>query len=381
MERVVTINLNGNPYQLEEPAYDALRAYMDRARAALGSNPDQAEIVRDLEQAIADKCSGYLSPSKSVVSATEMARILDEMGPVEGGAANNEQTAGAGAAPNDGSFRPDRRLYRIYERGAWTGVSAGLSAYTGIDVAWIRALWIITALFSGGFTAIIYIVLVFAMPVAASSEDIAAAHGAPFNAQEVIDRAKREYSRFTDENAPRWRAEMRRQRRAWDNQMHRWNASWASWDHGAGPAAAPAQPVGYATRVFAGVLAFIFSIVTAALLIAFLVALFTLLGTGALFGWTPPDNVPGWLVIVILCIAYAAISAPFSALRRTSYATVSGHRQNGSGDYGGIASVIIFAVFAWFAWMYVPEAREMMEQAYVVIRDFANYWNQQWNWN
>jgi hypothetical protein len=136
MERVVTINLNGNPYQLEEPAYDALRAYMDRARTALSANPDQAEIVRDLEQAIADKCSGYLSPSKSVVSATEMARILDEMGPVEGGAANSEQTAGAGAAPNDGSFRPDRRLYRIYERGAWTGVSAGLSAYTGIDVAW-----------------------------------------------------------------------------------------------------------------------------------------------------------------------------------------------------------------------------------------------------
>ena len=31
--------------------------------------------------------------------------------------------------------------------------------------------------------------------------------------------------------------------------------------------------------------------------------------------------------IVILAIAYAAISAPFSALRRTSYATVSGQRR------------------------------------------------------
>ena len=76
MERVVTINLNGNPYQLEEPAYDALRSYLGRAQAALIANPDQAEIIRDLEQAIADKCSGYLSASKSVVSASEMARIL-----------------------------------------------------------------------------------------------------------------------------------------------------------------------------------------------------------------------------------------------------------------------------------------------------------------
>ncbi len=82
MERVVTINLNGNPYQLEEPAYDALRAYIGRAEAALADSPDKAEIIRDLEQAIADKCGGYLSSSKSVVNAQEMARILEEMGPV-----------------------------------------------------------------------------------------------------------------------------------------------------------------------------------------------------------------------------------------------------------------------------------------------------------
>jgi hypothetical protein len=85
MERVVTINLNGNPYQLEEPAYDALRAYLSAAQAALADNPDKAEIIRDLEQAIADKCGGYLSHSKTVVSASEMTRILAEMGPVEAG--------------------------------------------------------------------------------------------------------------------------------------------------------------------------------------------------------------------------------------------------------------------------------------------------------
>lgn len=33
MHRVVTINLNGQAYQLDENAYDALRAYLDRAEA------------------------------------------------------------------------------------------------------------------------------------------------------------------------------------------------------------------------------------------------------------------------------------------------------------------------------------------------------------
>src|SRR5215813_15377926 len=78
MERVVTINLNGNPYQLEEPAYDAVRAYLERAEAALGDNPDKAEVLRDLEQAIADKCASYLSFLLSVTAATEMGKILEE---------------------------------------------------------------------------------------------------------------------------------------------------------------------------------------------------------------------------------------------------------------------------------------------------------------
>lgn len=375
MERVVTINLNGNPYQLEEPAYDALRAYLSRAQAALADNPDKAEIVRDLEQAIADKCGTFLSPSKSVVNAAEMTRILAEMGPVEG----EGEARAEGAAPRSEDYsRPNRRLYRIYDRGAWTGVSAGMAAYAGIDVAWVRVAWILSAFFTGGFTILIYLVMIFAVPVASTSEELAAAHGAPFNAQEVVDRAKREYSRFTDDNAPRWRAEMRRQQRAWREQMRAWDHSWRGWDHGAGPVQPPAQPVGYATRVFAGLFAFIFSIITAALLIVFLVALFSLLGTGQVMGWSPPVDIPTWLVIVMLCLSYAAISAPFSALRKTSYATVSGHQYRGGGAADGLVTLLIVAIVAAISWLYVPEAREMMEQGYVVIRDFANYWNDHW---
>jgi hypothetical protein len=169
---------------------------------------------------------------------------------------------------------------------------------------------------------------------------------------------------------------MRAQRRAWNEQMRTWNQSWR-WDHGAGPAAAPAKPVGYVTRVFAGLFAFIFSIITAALLIAFLVAFFSLIGTGEVLGWTPPDDIPGWLVIVILCITYAAISSPFSALRRTSYATLSGHNAAG-GAMDGLATLAIVVVAGLVAWAYVPEARELMEQAYFVIRDFAEHFHATW---
>src|SRR6266849_3437434 len=86
MQRVVSINLNGNAYQLDENAYNALFAYLDTAEAQLKDNPDRAEIIADLEQAIAEKCSTYLGPHKTVVTAAEVDRIIAQMGPVDGGA-------------------------------------------------------------------------------------------------------------------------------------------------------------------------------------------------------------------------------------------------------------------------------------------------------
>ncbi|MGD9965578.1 MAG: PspC domain-containing protein [Hyphomonadaceae bacterium] len=373
MERVVTINLNGNPYQLEEPAYDALRAYLSRAQAALADNPDKAEIIGDLEQAIADKCGGYLSPAKSVVSAEEMAKILEEMGPVEGSDANAE----APRAESGAYEGPRKRLYRIKDRAVISGVCSGIGAYFDLDPNIIRLLFVLGALFTSGFMLIVYIVLMFAIPSAHTSQEWAAAHGVPFNAQEIIDRAKREYGKFADESAKSWRREQRAWRHSWRRQQREWNDTWSGgWDTPQ-TAAAPAQPVGYVERMFAGLFAFVFSVVTAALLIAFLIAFFSLLTDGDILGWTPPLDIPMWLTLVVLCIAYAAISAPFSALRRTSYATLSGKRRGGHhGD--GFVTLLIVGIVAWFAWAYSADARQFMEEAYVVIRDFVTYWTDHW---
>lgn len=357
MERVVTINLNGNPYQLEEPAYDALRAYIARAETALADNPDKAEIIRDLEQAIADKCGNYLAASKTVISAAEMARILDEMGPVEG---ESETPDGERQAPGEDELHgPRRRLYRIKDRAVISGVCSGIGAFFDLDPNVIRLLFILSAIFTGGFTILVYIILMFAIPSAHTSEEWAAAHGVPFNAQEIIDRAKREYGKFAEDSEKTWRRERRAWRRHWRNQNS--SAGWGGegmFMYDSTPPA-PGKPVGYITRMFAGLFALVFSLITAALLIAFLYAFFSLLSTGAVLGWTPPDDVPTWLAILLLAIAYGAIASPFSALRRSSYATVSGYRTHGAGADGFITLVLV-AVAVWLSYLYWPEARELI---------------------
>ena len=104
MQKVVIINLNGNAYHLEEDAYSALSAYIERAESHLRDNPDRREIVGDLEQAIADKCARYLGPGKNVITAGDMTTILDEMGPV------HDESAHAGAGNTDLSAQNDLQL-------------------------------------------------------------------------------------------------------------------------------------------------------------------------------------------------------------------------------------------------------------------------------
>ena len=140
MERVVTINLNGNAYQLEQGAYDALSAYLGAAEAGLRDNPDRAEILSDLEQAIADKCVVTLGARKTVVNSAEMTALLKEMGPVTDSASAGAQDSTSEAsktAPTDGA---DKRLYRLREGALFAGVcSDGVARDIAIDTqTWNR---------------------------------------------------------------------------------------------------------------------------------------------------------------------------------------------------------------------------------------------------
>jgi phage shock protein PspC (stress-responsive transcriptional regulator) len=200
MRKVTTINLNNNAYQIDEDGFEALRAYLESAERALANNPDRTEILSDLEQAIADKCRLALGPYKTVVSAAEIDRILQEMGPVAGAADERAARAGSGDAPGAGAAaagsgaagaaRP-RRLYRIREGQQWCGVCNGLAAYAAVDVTWVRIAFVLLAIFGTGFGLLAYIVLIFVMPIAHTQEELSAAHGQPFSAQELVDRAKK----------------------------------------------------------------------------------------------------------------------------------------------------------------------------------------------
>jgi phage shock protein PspC (stress-responsive transcriptional regulator) len=192
MQKVITINLNGNAYQLDEQGYEELRNYLAHAEAQLAGNPDAPEILRDLEQSIAEKCLRLLGPGKSVVTTAEIAQILREMGPVE-------STAPHAASP--ASTTQPKRLYQIREGGMISGVANGLAAYFNIDPTLVRVAFVMAAVAEMSvydrppvLTMGLYFLLVFLVPYAKTSEERAAAQGAsaslPYKLQHIVEKVK-----------------------------------------------------------------------------------------------------------------------------------------------------------------------------------------------
>ena len=110
--------------------------------------------------------------------------------------------AGAGDAPAGRVPAPQleapRRLYQIREGAVISGVCKGLAAYLNIDVSIIRILFVVLVILTGGVWILVYIVMMFVIPYAQTSEQHAAAHGWPFNAEELVARAKAHYAQFRE---------------------------------------------------------------------------------------------------------------------------------------------------------------------------------------
>jgi phage shock protein PspC (stress-responsive transcriptional regulator) len=375
MEKVVTINLGGNPYQLDEPAYAALRAYLESAAHALRNNPDKDEIVADLESAIAQKADGYLGPGKSVVGEADMARILSEMGAIEdeggedgaapAGDPKEDVASSAGASQSHGR----RKLYRLPDGAMIAGVCNGLGAYFSLDPAIVRLLFIIAAIVTQGVAIIGYVVLMFVMPAPVTPEEWAKAHNAPFNAQEVIERAKEEYKTFAEQNnwygyggrraARRARRAARRARRVAREVFYPPPPMMAQ-AMAAGVSGGVASNV---ARGVAGLIATIFGLVGVALLVLFIVTLVSLASTGAIFGWAPPGDLPTWALILIVVFAFFALSTPVRAMRRAARGVMYGRNYAMYGAFDGIVWLGLLALSAWLAYVYVPGTHIWFEQA------------------
>src|SRR5215831_17845603 len=120
MQRVVSINLNGNVYQLEENGYNALFAYLDAADAQLKDDPDRSQKISDLEARVAELCTACLAPHKTVVTSMEIDRIIAGLAPIPGQPAGDSARAAGGSAGQRTSGTPGAATGSSQSGFSWT---------------------------------------------------------------------------------------------------------------------------------------------------------------------------------------------------------------------------------------------------------------------
>jgi phage shock protein PspC (stress-responsive transcriptional regulator) len=174
MKTSITVELGASSFALEEPAWHALRAYLDRAAARLGNHPDKMDVLAGLERSIAAKLARDLRDHAAPVSGPEMAAALREVGRVDG-----PQLGPPSESPSSNSdWQQPRRLYRLVDGQQIAGVCTGVAAFADIDVGLVRLIFVMLALFSGGVAVLGYVIAMFLIPVARTPEEVAAARGA-----------------------------------------------------------------------------------------------------------------------------------------------------------------------------------------------------------
>jgi phage shock protein PspC (stress-responsive transcriptional regulator) len=164
VDKTILIGLKGHPeqYRLEASAYDRLERYLDRAAVRLGDDPDQAEILGDLERSVGDKLAALPGSGDRLVTVADIDGVLEEIGAVDTG---REPSPAEVAAP-----ARTRRLQRVRKGKQLAGVCAGLAAYAELDVDWVRTFFLLATVVTAGIFGLVYVALAFILPVAETSE-------------------------------------------------------------------------------------------------------------------------------------------------------------------------------------------------------------------
>lgn len=179
MQRVLHASLNRNPYALEEDAYARLEIYLAESAAALADDPDREEILRDLEQAVADQCRRRLPARATVITLQELAAALEEIGPVRAPALETDVN------PKNNTAPPLRSPLQQISQGAWvSGVCLGLARHLGTEVTLIRVIAAVLLFFTGGAALLLYGVLMLLMPYAPLDPALPAAGKIPLKLRE-----------------------------------------------------------------------------------------------------------------------------------------------------------------------------------------------------
>ncbi|MDO1500112.1 PspC domain-containing protein [Winogradskyella maritima] len=199
MNKTVNINLAGVFFHIDEDAFLKLQRYLEAIKRSFTDSQGRSEIIADIEARIAELFSERIQNDKQVVNSSLVDEVITIMGQpedylVDDEIFEDEPQASRQRRPQGSS----KKLYRDTDNSYIGGVSSGLSHYLGIDMVWVRLLWILLALGSGGTFILIYLLFWALVPEARTTSEKLTMTGDPVNISNIEKKIKDGFDSVSD---------------------------------------------------------------------------------------------------------------------------------------------------------------------------------------
>ncbi len=189
MNEVTTIHLGRQSCTIAMDARKELEAYLSAIKHQAGPNAD--EVLEEVELRMAELLAerGVTGDKDTVVLAKDIAFLKEQLGEPRDFKEDDSDSSDV-LSDTSGEAGP-KRLFRDPNQAWFAGVAAGISAYFGLPVMLIRALFVALS-FVGGIGIVAYLLLWLVLPEAKSPADFLQMNGRAVtvdNIKEIMDRA------------------------------------------------------------------------------------------------------------------------------------------------------------------------------------------------
>lgn len=196
MNKTVNINIGGLFFHIDEDAYQKLSRYFDAIKRSLSNSSGKDEIMKDIEMRVAEIFSERQKSDKHVINLRDVDEVVAVMGQPEDYRIDEEENANSSTSSIFNTAK-NKKLYRDKEHGMIGGVCTGLGHYFGIDVVWIRIVFLLL-LWAGGTGVIAYFILWVAAPEAITTSEKLEMTGEPVNISNIEKKVREEFDNVSN---------------------------------------------------------------------------------------------------------------------------------------------------------------------------------------
>jgi phage shock protein PspC (stress-responsive transcriptional regulator) len=190
MNKTVNINLAGIFFHIDEDAYLKLSRYLEAIKRSFTDSQGRSEIIADIEARIAELFAERIQNEKQVVGVKLVDEVITIMGQPEDYLVDDEIFEDEPQVRQHQSYKSTKKLFRDTDNSYVGGVAAGFGHYFSIEPIWIRLIFILFTIGSGGTFIMIYLIFWALVPEAKTTAEKLTMTGDPVNISNIEKKIK-----------------------------------------------------------------------------------------------------------------------------------------------------------------------------------------------